>query len=69
MHETEQSLQFEKTLNYRTLQNALNRLERTEKKLIKAPEIKRAYQLTFDKYVGKGYIRRINEETDQVRGK
>lgn len=46
--------------------NALSRLESTERKLRKQPEVAEAYQTVFDKYKDKGYIKEVDEKYDQA---
>ena len=41
---------------------ALDRLERTEKSLRRSPEKAKAYQKTFDDYIGKGYAKKLNSQ-------
>lgn len=42
---------------------ALRRLENTEKRLIKSPEIANAYTETIDKYIEKGYVSKVTNDT------
>ena len=46
--------------NYRM---ALRRLENTEKRLIKRPEIADAYTETIEKYIEKGYVSKVTNDT------
>jgi hypothetical protein len=46
--------------NYRM---ALRRLENTEKRLIKSPEIADAYTETIEKYIEKGYLNKVTYDT------
>ena len=45
---------------------ALTRLESTERKLARQPEIARAYQRLISSYEQKGYIREVQTESDEA---
>ena len=45
---------------------ALTRLEGTEQKLARQPEIARAYQEVISSYEQKGYIREVQTESDEA---
>ena len=51
--------------NYRT---ALQRLQNTEKRLQKSPELARAYSDIIDQYITKGYVRKV-PETERSKSK
>ena len=47
---------------------AKQRLENTENKLKKTPEVMRMYTETLDKYLEKGYITKIRHKTEAEKG-
>ncbi|XP_065941558.1 uncharacterized protein [Magallana gigas] len=44
---------------------ALQRLENTEKRLMKNPEVRDSYSKTIEQYLEKGYIRKINQDEEK----
>lgn len=48
-------------------QMALNRLENTEKRLRKNPEVAEMYGKTIEKYIEKGYVQKISEISPETK--
>ncbi|CAC5373862.1 unnamed protein product [Mytilus coruscus] len=48
---------------------ALSRLENTEKRLNKDPSIAKVYTQTIEKYIEKGYVRKVSTKEETVAGK
>ena len=78
MKKLEQSIQFKDNIyrvcipwksNKRAFPNiydmTLKRLENTEKKLARSPEIAKLYGETIEQYVNKGYIRKVSEHEQE----
>jgi hypothetical protein len=48
---------------------ATQRLQQTERRLTKAPEAEKAYCKTIQKYIEKGYVRKVSKEEIQLDAK